>query len=394
MSKPEPATWHVLTGEYPPDRGGVADYSRLVAEHLKRVGIAVEVWCPERSDSPAEPATSGDLAAVAVHRITGLLAPLGWLKLHWVGPRHERVILVQYVPHGWGWHAMNLGFCLGLLWQGQVRREDVRVMFHEVAMPFALRPLRHGLQALVHRVMAILLLSASRRVYVSTPAWGEMLSRLSLGLCRPIWLPVPSNIPRVDDPSAVQRARATLTEGGSDALVIGHFASFGGASGDLLRESLAWLAEQRANLAILLLGHGATAFSAALLSRLDPRLGTRIRVQEDLDPRSLSIFLQACDLLLQPYPDGVTTRRGSTMAALANGVPLVTNLGPLSEQLWTDHQIAATAPKPDAIQLAEAARALMDDPELGRRLALAGSDHYRANFSLVKTVDMLLSADA
>ena len=39
-----------------------------------------------------------------------------------------------------------------------------------------------------------------------------------------------------------------------------------------------------------------------------------------LSRADVAAALRACDLLLQPYPDGVTTRRTSVMAGLANGV--------------------------------------------------------------------------
>jgi len=39
-------------------------------------------------------------------------------------------------------------------------------------------------------------------------------------------------------------------------------------------------------------------------------------------------------VLLQPYEDGVTTRRGSIIAALALGVPVVTTTGRMTEPLW------------------------------------------------------------
>ena len=39
--------WHILTGEYPPQPGGVSDYTRMVAEGLAAAGDEVVVWAPQ-----------------------------------------------------------------------------------------------------------------------------------------------------------------------------------------------------------------------------------------------------------------------------------------------------------------------------------------------------------
>jgi len=56
-------TWHLITGEYPPQPGGVSDYTRLVAIELARAGDVVNVWapCPLASESVDE--------GTIVHRI-------------------------------------------------------------------------------------------------------------------------------------------------------------------------------------------------------------------------------------------------------------------------------------------------------------------------------------
>ena len=58
-------TWHLITGEYPPQPGGVSDYTRLVAIELARAGDAVNVWAPG-PDLPS----SVELG-IMVHRLPG-----------------------------------------------------------------------------------------------------------------------------------------------------------------------------------------------------------------------------------------------------------------------------------------------------------------------------------
>src|SRR5258706_15654719 len=61
------ARWVLITGEYPPEPGGVSDYSRLVARGLAAAGDEVHVWAPAASQSLPGPSEPG----VAVHRLPG-----------------------------------------------------------------------------------------------------------------------------------------------------------------------------------------------------------------------------------------------------------------------------------------------------------------------------------
>ena len=92
----------------------------------------------------------------------------------------------------------------------------------------------------------------------------------------------------------------------------------------------------------VLMGRG----SGTLADRLSTRTG--VSATDLLPARELSRHLQACDLLLQPYGDGVSGRRTTTISALEHGVPVVTTFGRLSEPFWREtsavETIAAEAP--------------------------------------------------
>ncbi|MGH7880864.1 MAG: glycosyltransferase, partial [Candidatus Binataceae bacterium] len=120
--------WQILTGEYPPQRGGVSDYTQIVARGLAAAGDEVHVWAPPTDGADAED------ASVVVHRVAdrfGLrtLARLAAMIAQSGGGR----LLTQYEPQAFGWKGMNLPLCAWLL--GRRGRGAPTVMFHEVMFP-------------------------------------------------------------------------------------------------------------------------------------------------------------------------------------------------------------------------------------------------------------------
>jgi glycosyltransferase involved in cell wall biosynthesis len=375
-----PARWHLITGEYPPDPGGVADYTALVAAGLADRGCEVHVWCGG-TDRRLESLPSG----VTVHRVAGRFGPGGLARLgrelnRFPGPR---TLLLQYTPHAFGWKAMNLPLCLWLLGRRAVHRDDVRVMFHEVAFPFVRRPLKHNLIAVVNRAMAAVLLAAARRAYVSIPGWSAHLDRFGGRRVPRAWLPIPANVPAAAAADAAT-VRDRLTGGDPGAAVVGHFGTFGPGVTDLLAPALGRILAARADIRVLLVGRGADKFRAALA---DPR----VTAADGLPADAAAAHLAACDLAVQPYPDGVSTRRTSAMAWLANGVPVVANLGPLSEPLWATDRVAAVAPSPDPAAVADLALRLLADPAERAAGGRRGRDYYDRHFAVGRTIDALVA---
>ena len=126
------------------------------------------------------------------------------------------------------------------------------------------------------------------------------------------------------------------------------------------------------------------------VAAVDP---ARIRAAGDLSAASLSCHLQACDLLIQPYPDGASTRRTTLMAALSHGIPVVTTIGHLSERFWQDSSAIAAVPSGDVAAMAAVVGELVRQPERRRRLGATGRSAYDERFSLPRVIDAL-RADA
>jgi glycosyltransferase involved in cell wall biosynthesis len=291
---------------------------------------------------------------------------------------------VQYVPNAFGYKAMNLPFAAWVA--TRLRRiAPVWVMFHEVIAPFRWRPASHALLGVMTRVMARLIAGAADRVFVSIPAWGSILSRLCPRARPAEWLPVPCTIEADPDTTLVASVRRHLASDGGP--LVGHFGTFGTPITDLLTPAALELLRLAPDARLVLVGRGSDAY----LKRLEAvhhNLAGRVKATKELSPRDVSVHLRACDLLIQPYPDGVSTRRTSAMTALANGVPLVTNLGALSEPLWEGGAVAA-AQVPDGIAVARLAVNLLTNPTAKQDLGRRGAAIYKDSFALEHSITRL-----
>jgi glycosyltransferase involved in cell wall biosynthesis len=373
--------WHLITGEYPPEKGGVGDYTQLLAAALAGEEDEVHVWCPGFS----APERSSD--GVVIHRQLGGMASR---DLGRVGEQLDqfpasRKLLVQWVPHAYGYRSMNFGFCWWL-WRRAARHGDqVELMVHEPYLSFRAAAWRQNCAALVHRLMTILVLRAAARVWISIPEWESYLRPYAFG--RPLefrTLPIFSNVPQARDSSRYRVGSGTL---------IGHFGTYGSLITALLKPILLALAADPVEQTILLMGEHSQEFRAGLISE-QPRLAHVIQATGRLSAGDLAQRLAGCDLLVQPYPDGVSSRRGSFMAGLANGRPIVTTRGHLTEPLWTETGAVEIVPAGDTEAFVQAARRLRADAAERQRLGYSARTLYRERFDISHTVAALRLAEA
>jgi hypothetical protein len=316
---------------------------------------------------------------VEVHGLPGGFGARGLVELTSGLARFPppRRLLVQYVPQAFGYRAMNVPFCL---WLAERRRPDdeVWVMFHEIAFPWGFgRPLAHNVLGAVTRGMARILRLRADRLLVSTPSWLPML-----GNAAATWLPIPSNLPESVPADEVARVRAELCPAGT---LLGHFGTYGDLVAGLLRPVTRRLLRADSTRKLLLLGRNGERFAASLDV---PK--AQVVATGNLPDGEVAVRLAACDLLVQPFPDGVTTRRTSAMAGLALGVPTVTNDGALTEPRWRGEGAVALASSPSPDAIAELAEALLKDEAQRRKLGATARDVYRRELSMERTVEKLL----
>ncbi len=382
--------WAILTGEYPPNVGGVSDYTRLIARGLAEAGDEVHVFAPR--NEPHNLTVTADDAGVQMHWLVDHFGSEGRQQLmHELSrlPRGCRV-LVQYVPQAFGYRGMNVAFCLMLR---NLARAGVQiwVMFHEVMFPIDRRQsVRHNFLGLITRIMAKTVARSASQIFVTIPRWRQIVEELAPG--KPItWLPVPSNMGDERHSNLAQKARESLTRGDPSIQIIGHFGSCDGWIGGMLSETLAVILGANSNRRALLIGRGSREFAAAF-SAAHQTLLDRIIATGEIDGEEAAIQIAACDVLVQPYPDGVSCRRSSAIAGLALGTAIVTSSGELTEDIWQKSGAVFLAPDTLAeTMIAEAERALGDKDRRAKTIA-RGKQLYHDRFHWQRTVDALRSS--
>ena len=351
-------TMHILTGEYGPDTGGVGAYTHVLVEALRQRGLTVRLW------------NTGD-ASLKTSLPEALKVEPGF-------------VLLQYVPNALGARGANIAFCQWLLSLGR-GGADVRVMFHEPYFYLSWNPARNAL-ALVQRLMAGLLLRASSRTYVSTDRWRDYLEPYAPAGTDFTLLPIPCTLPA--DPAAHDVAAWRRRLGGERNVLAVHFGTYGDHVTTELAPIVPALLARVENLRLVCVGRGGEAF-VARVCREHPALDGRIHATGPLDRGDAASAIAACDIAVQPYPDGVTTRRTSVMAPLALGVATVTSRGALTEGVWTDGSPVLLAPASDSEAHVDAAASLLSDDVLRRRIASLGRRLYEDRFSIERTVEIL-----
>jgi len=340
-----------VSGEYPPDVGGVGDYTARLRDELARLD-----W-PSRILSRAQ-VRRWDARSIV------------WLML--AAPRRAGIVHLQYQA---GAFDLLGDACLMPLLVRRTR-PGVRVVttFHDVRVPY-LFPKAGALRQMAVRLMA-------RTSDAVIAADERDLAALGVAPSRQHRVPIGSNVACEPGPGfdrAAFRAQLGLD---ADALVVVYVGLLNASKGlDTLLDAFDRIVASRPDAHLLLLG-GAVGASdpsdrqtaASLAVRLQA-FGKRILRTGWLAPPDLSAHLLAADVALLPYSDGASPRRGSLLGCAEHGLPIVSTQ-PASATLTS--VIRAVTQEPSALaaavlEIAQNSRLRSSLQEASRALARTNS---------------------
>jgi len=364
----------MVTGEYPPAIGGVADYTALLGRHLEALGIRVTVITTGRGE--AQPPGVETVTAWGLRTLPEVLQR--------IADAGADVVHLQYQTAAF---AMSpLINCLPLLLRGRGIRAPFVTTFHDLREPY-LFPKAGVLRRLANH----LLIGASEASIFTDP--------VDLARAHPrrvaAWIPIgPSTRPSGPIGRHAERVRWGI---GEDEVAIAFFGFVNRSKAvDVLLRAAERVGRAGVALRILLIGDESgvsdpTNRETALRVRASiAALGLEERVTRTgpLAAEQISAALTAADLVVLPYADGASLRRASLLTCLAHGIPVVSTrpsqtsgvpprfcIAPFEqpELFRLDDRVLALVPPGDDAALAREIFRLINDPERMATLGRAGA---------------------
>ena len=360
----------LLSAAFPPDKDGIGDYTFRLAGELSRNGNEVTVLTSSGrarlEGSGADVVPFYDPARPAsIRRLVESLsrhAPLEWL-------------VVQYNPFAFG----PRGFCPHLpaalsTLKKAIPGTKVALMCHETYYtPW--RPLRLGIMRLWQCPILAVLARIADKLMASTERWVRQVELFSFG--KPVrFVPVGSNLPDyAEDPHPLREEL-----GVSNTFVVGLFGSAH------ISRHVDWVAAATRNLQ----KSGSTRVAVFYIGADGRIIAPQFQGIEFLDfgflePEQAAARIKAMDVLLCPFSDGISARRGSAICGLQQGRPVVSNIGPSTDQIFKEWNRKGVCLSEGGVQeFVSTSEELAANPDLRLRVSRGARSFYEKTFSWTK----------
>jgi glycosyltransferase involved in cell wall biosynthesis len=365
---------HILfiTGEYPPQPGGVGAYTAELGQALAAQGIQVSVLTSQKVDLP----TIAPLNGVAVYPVIRRWDWRIWravpewtakLAVDWVHVQYQTAAFAMHpainLAPGW-WRKTNRAVAR------HVRKAKIAWTYHDLLVPYLFPKAGARLRRWITERPAF----TSDQVIVTNEGDYQQLNNRVANLAK---IPIGSNIEGRLLTAAERQQRRQQRGYSENDLVIGYFGFLNRSKGGhTLARTLHQLVQAGRNAHLLMIGERVGASDPTNHQYLqeieglttDLALAERVQWTGHQVATEVSADLVACDLLLLPYVDGASLRRGTLMAGLAHGCAIVTTTpqAPLPELV--DNRDLLFVPAEDASAAAQAVARIDDDPMLAASL--------------------------
>ena len=360
-----------ITGEFPPMQGGVGDCTNEIAQALAKRGADVSVLTTTLSPSLTPPSSSLNVLRA--------MPRWDWSQrktiLKTIASARADIVHIQYQTGAFGMHPM-INFLPRLIPPpGKPNGAGVAVTFHDL-LPAYLFAKAGRLRDWVTFQLAR---GADAVIATNESDYARLRENLR-GLHK--WLtiiPIGSNIAPAAVPAQITRAKLRERLGvREDETLLVYFGFLNESKGaETLIRALYDLPQAK----LMFLGGQTGASDPTNVSYLEHvkqeiahyNVSARVMFTDYLPPEQVSAHFYASDVCVLPYRDGASFRRGSIMAALAHGMPIVTTFPqkPLEPERTTRAQEMEYAARPKLPELRDGDNVLLVPPDDAQAIIMA-----------------------
>jgi glycosyltransferase involved in cell wall biosynthesis len=359
---------HILfvTGEYPPQEGGVGAYTSELGSALVDQGVQVSAVTSRAVDVQSKAPPDG----IPVHNTITRWDTSVWSEIG----RLAAEIQADWIHVQYQTAAFNMNPAINLAperWRKSVGKPQVAWTYHDLLVPYLLPKI--GDRA--RRWVTVRPGKKSDLTVVTNE--GDRIQLRDQAIPNLHSIPIGSNIQGLQLDEEERTARRQLRGYCDDDRVLAYFGFLNRSKGGTtLIRALRLLVDQYPTAQLLMIGERVGASDPTNYAYLqeveqlidDLGLSDHVQWTGRQPDAEVGADLNACDALVMPYVDGASLRRGTLMAGLANGCAVVTTTPqmPLPE-LVDEREVLYVAPEND-VALAKVVSRLLDSPWLAERL--------------------------
>jgi len=315
---------HILyvVGAFPNMPCGVGDYTYMLSKHISKIGYPISVLTLNHPDVISE---QGAVGSIEIHDSVESWSFLNaWNVFQQMRTINADIVHIQY-PASFG--KANRSFMSNLLgFLAKTRNlEGNRVIttLHE----FGERRLRWRLRAMINVLTSDIIVCIS---FLDTFNISNLIRDR-----KPVHhIPLASNI---EFHPLTNRDRINLRAGsgiGKSDLALAYFGFITPLKGfEILLESVRELIRTDTAVKLMILSHlqpNTNKYHRSIVKKIDELNLRDVCILGDryFSEMEVSQYLQAADIGVLPFKEGASERRGSLMAALEHGLPVITTIGP------------------------------------------------------------------
>ena len=377
------AVWHIICLTTPPQISSLGNYALRIAFNLLEQGGEVHLWSLSKEES---------LNGIHCHFLDHSKKDKNFIEKFeaLLNDKKVRRILWFYEPRSY----RNLNQKLTkLLSKRDKEKTSLSIFLHKgLEKSYDLPHIKNFVPYLQERFSLKKLLCQSNFVFVTAPYLEAKIKQLIRTPKKrpPIhWLPLQSNIEYLEDKRRAQNIRKAFAP--ESQVLIGSFGTFlDKKQTKQLEKKIILLLSKHPERFFLCLGRGSEAF-VEKIKKYHPNLEEQIEATGELNYSGVSAHIQACDILLQTYPKGVTAKNTSLITALSHEKAILAPKGERTENFWEVKKPVSLYQENSDLDFIEKFEEIVYDSSLKKQLEKKARETYLQIFSPKLATNKILS---